>query len=242
MKSRNFRKGLLQCFLKGASLLFILLAAFASEAKTIRVAVVDSGLNDHPAMGIKRCKGLDKDFTGHGLHDNYNHGTIVAGIIAQNNKDVDYCIAVLKVFDVGRTPHLFNTIKAFEYIERTGFDVVNYSGGGGAQVFHEKKIFKRLLDKGTKIVTVAGNESSDLDVKCNYYPACYDDRIIVVGALDFNGTRLKSSNYGKIVDYTVTGELVFNTGLKKHYYAGTSFATPLVTQALVRSMYKRNKK
>ena len=74
------------------TLIIILLFPLFSFARTFRVGVLDSGY--YPALAtFKHCDpSLDKDFTGEGMNDTYNHGQNINHIIANGNENIDYCI------------------------------------------------------------------------------------------------------------------------------------------------------
>ena len=75
----------------------------------------------------------------------------------------------------------------------------------------------------------AGNEGQE---GCNYYPACYDSRIIVVGSSNQNGVRLDSSNYSSKVDAYMDGYEVKADGIT---HSGTSQSTAKMTGILVKA-------
>jgi hypothetical protein len=124
-----------------------------------------------------------------------------------------------------------NSIKAFEYVyeNRKQIKLINYSSSGFEKVstqeleeyiqdkrkslpiskpylrllLKERLIIKELLNEGVKIVVAAGNEGREIkDNYCNVFPACHDDRIIVVG---YKHSPEFKSNYGKFVDYYEDG-------------------------------------
>jgi subtilisin family serine protease len=78
-------------------------------------------------------------------------------------------------------------------------------------------------------------EQSNKGSKCNFYPACYDSRVVVVASLAVNGKdRSPTSNYGAPVDYMVVGEDQEGNGL---VMTGTSQATAIVTGMLIKEKY-----
>lgn len=199
--------------------------------KLVRIAVIDTGYNVE-FNTLKLCnKGLD--FTGTGLNDNIGHGNNVAHIIANRLTDLNYCIYPIKVFDVD--DGIFNLKRILQGLHaayKFKPDIINLSYGGTGEFVIEWLYIKFLLDKNITIVAAAGNLATNLDKKCNYFPACYDDRIITVGNLNESGKRQSKSNYGHYVKKWNVGTNVFAGG---YSLTGTSQATAIETanQALL---------
>lgn len=205
----------------------------------IKVAVVDTGLDlKDPRFQSVLCPTGHKDFTGRGIEDRHGHGTHMAGLIKQYAKDADYCLIIIKYFPYkkGTASPIY---KALEHARDMGADFVNLSGGGkGAEIGEADAISSA---RNTTFVVAAGNDSQNLDEKCDYFPACYYLRnVYVVGALGRNGKRLSSSNYGSVVDFWELGENVLSalpegTG----YLSGSSIATAIHTGKLVYAKARR---
>lgn len=215
------------------------LESFAKEP--IRIAVIDTGIV--PNLDIPLCKGLSRDFTGYDtLNDNMGHGTIVSSLVHLYAKETNYCQVLLRVFDANDIKfdgngkpymeHSFrNVTNAIKYLSTLNVNVVNLSLGGPSGDKEEQLLFKKLLDRGIIIVNAAGNESMNLDVKCNWFPGCYDDRILMVGNLDQNQKPHYTSNYGKRVNVWVVGT---NIRIGQQSYTGTSFSAGLLSGALIK--------
>lgn len=160
----------------------VLLAPVRCLARTLTIAVIDTGIDSN---NPKLCKFGHKSFTGDNkpLVDNNGHGTHIAGIIAANAGDLDYCIVSLKFFSAKQSgkQNLAATVAAVNFAINIKIDYINYSAGGPEVDKAELKAVERALNKGIKIFAAAGNEGDNLDLKCNYYPACYDKRIVMVG-------------------------------------------------------------
>lgn len=218
--------------------------------KPIVIAVIDTGFGfanfGHQA---KLCKYGHKDFTdGSELtrdygtvaplaRDVHGHGTNVVGLIERSLTDEDnYCIVVIKFWtqEQSTARNVGNTIKAFRYATNIKATIVNYSAGGPNETQAEKDAVIDYLNKGGKIVAAAGNEKENLDNKKNkYFPAQYDDRIIVVGNVDANGVRDPSSNWGTRVSRTEVGVDQDGYGI---IMTGTSQATAVATGKIVKGM------
>ncbi|NJO50843.1 MAG: S8 family serine peptidase [Leptolyngbyaceae cyanobacterium RM2_2_4] len=221
-----------------------LLLSSVAQAKTYKIAVIDTGFDfnsswKYASNGLvkpKLCAEGHYDFTDNDERpqDTHGHGTHVAGIIAKNLKDIDYCLVILKYFGSDkRSPgfgedNLVRSNLALMRALQLKVDYINYSGGGLSPDHTEKILIKKLLDSGVKIFAAAGNERSLLSIK-PYYPAMYDPRIYVAGAMDIEGRIIASSNRGKPVDKYLLGEDVISLlpGNRTGPMTGTSQATPL---------------
>ncbi len=160
-----------------------LLLACPASAKTLTVAVIDTGIDT--SVG-KLCKYSSKSFTDSSPKDEHGHGTHVAGLIVQNAGDNDYCLVSLKYYREQNTgkENLRHMLDAIRYAVDLKVDYINISGGGDVAVPEERALIKKALDAGIVVVAAAGNEHNDLDKLCNFFPACYDPRIVVVGNLE----------------------------------------------------------
>ena len=228
------------------TLISLLSSTAFSQDKQIVVAVIDTGIRDESLPYL--CK--DRvDFSGKGIYDTWSHGTNVAGLIERGANGADYCQMIIKFTDPlqDKSISALNNIRlSFRYAIDHKVDIINYSGGGESPDDEEKKLVIEALDAGITLVVAAGNEHSNLNKKCDYYPACYDKRIIVVGNLGVNGKRAKTSNYEK--SYKLNGKLIKvpKNRVIKHFVigtdqeangiklTGTSQATAIVTGRLIK--------
>lgn len=212
--------------------IFTILATFTVQAKTLRVAVLDTGFDPVLDHAINRCDAsLDRDFTDNKVF-NPDHGTNVVGLIQKYAKNADFCFIIIKWYAPG-AKNGENLTKALEYAAKIKPDIVNISAGGTGKNEKEAEAVKKLVNSGIVVVAAAGNESTDLNKDCNYYPACYNDDIFVVGATD---PSKRYSNYGdKHVDIVVGG-----TGTAYGItLTGTSQATAKATGMIVRQLSRK---
>lgn len=176
--------------------LLILLTPLMSYSKTFRIAVIDTGFNRDKIVDAKFCANESKDFTGTDLNDRLNHGTHVINLITKNLKNIDYCIVMVKWFNTYGTKKT-GYIEALKYtVEELKPDLINLSLTSQDYDKNEKKYIEKLLNNSTVVVAAAGNSSKDLNNKCDVYPACLNDKIIVVGSLNSSGKKASYSNYG----------------------------------------------
>jgi major intracellular serine protease len=227
-------------FARIALLAILATAPYRVFAKTIHIAVIDTGID---AAVPKLCKVGHKSFVKSlpdPLQDEHGHGTHIAGIISSIAGDGDYyCLISIKYYDgSGRESNLTNLIKSIQYAVSLRVDFINISGGGEDPSDEERKTIEKALDNGINVVVAAGNDGKDLDKDCNYFPACYDTRIIMVGNLLNTSppTPAPSSNHGSRVTRWEVGTHIKSTLPGGHVgtMSGTSQATAVATGKMVR--------
>ena len=146
------------------------------DGSGIGVAIVDSGVaNWHDDLGAERVMHF-ADFVSFVTepHDDYGHGTHVAGIIAGNGYDSGGArrgvapgasLVVLKVLDGAGDGFISNVIAAIDYAidnrARLNIRVLNLSVAAGVYESYSTDPFtlaaKRAVDAGIVVVTSAGN-------------------------------------------------------------------------------------
>jgi subtilisin family serine protease len=221
----------------------------AASGKTLTIAVIDTGI-DYRAPDLCRMghKSFVKELP-NPLTDENGHGTHVAGLVSQIAGSGDYCLVAIKYYNE-RAAGFVNMealVQAINYAVNIKVDFINISGGGQVENVYERKAIKAALDMGITVVTAAGNENSDLGKNCNFFPACYDKRIVVVGNLNVNNehevSRAPTSNYGTRVERWQNGTDALSNlpappdapGLRRGYMTGTSQAAGIATGWLVRA-------
>ncbi len=223
-------------YLLGLLCVILTEAAFAENVPKYKIAVLDTGYDparaQHPA---KLCSTGHYDFSTHTANVNYvhTHGTEVIDLIAEKLKDIDYCIIVFQVFDSGKRDTTGNFQFYATSVEQSLNDAiglkvaaVNASYGGLKSLEPEKNGFRNLATAKIPAFVAAGNEQMNFDKACNYFPACYlFKNIIVVGAQDYENPKrhYSESNYGKRVDIWAPGYYKGTDGIMSR---GTSYAAP----------------
>jgi subtilisin len=219
--------------------------------KPIRMAVLDTGINNHISSKVRLCADGHKDFTtdsekkGNTIvikgkeypRDVVGHGTNVVNLIAQNVGDANYCIVVVKYFSKNAISNLGSYNRALKYLSDMDIDFLNISSTGNIHDMEEEMYIKKILDKNVVIIASAGNDGEFLgDIK--YYPAMVDKRIVVVGSLDKRGNISTFSNYGPDVDAWELGEGYVTGGIS---FRGTSQSTAVHSGKLILKKYEENK-
>lgn len=212
--------------------LSILLFSQLSFAKLIKVAVIDTGFNRK--YNIKLCNDGHMNM-GNGssrlvFNDENGHGTNVSSLIEDEAKSANYCQIIIK-YSLGENS-IAEFIEALRYIQSLDVDVINYSGGGPGFVNEEYINIVKLLKQKKFIVVAAGNTNINLDKKCDFFPACYSKKLIIVG----NGSKEHpqlSSNYGSIVNLWIDGNYKVGGG---QVLSGTSQSTAIATGKLIKHL------
>lgn len=170
----------------------------------VRVAVIDSGIADHPTFrtGITRIDLRDAAALAGEVN---GHGTAVASIIAGSHPlapgiapSAD--LISIAVTDSAGTTDSFTLAQAFLSAADAGADIINISMGtfGDSRVLQEAVNFVQGL--GIVVVAPTGNDG----VQQVAFPAAYRD-VIAVGAVDANANHLNFSNIGPQVDIAAPG-------------------------------------
>lgn len=206
-------------------LILLILMNLDVYAKPIKIGVIDTGFSYSNKHNIKFCKNEHFDATGTSLNDINGHGTNIIGLISNNISNFNYCIVIIKFFNNNGGNSLSALIKSLRYALSIKVNILNLSLGGYGFSQEEKTLISKILDSGTSVVAAAGNDRVNLDVKCSYYPACYDKRIHVIGNTSLN------SNYGTIVDFKIDGNKKQSLGIT---LSGSSQSTAIFTNFLIR--------
>lgn len=214
--------------------------ASGKELSEITVGVVDTGIDHtHPELADRVVEtGLNFSSTGqaNGSMDDQGHGTMVAGIIAQNTTD-NVKIKPYKVLGSNGKCSTTQIIAVVNHIlsENDAPDVINLSLGGEinkADPFldTQNELIQSLVAKGITVVVSAGNDSTDAG---NYSPANISN-VITVAASNSSNARSLYSNFGTVIDIAAPGDNIFTYTMGGGYtssYSGTSFASPFVAAA-----------
>ena len=214
-----------------------------SSSSTVKVAVIDSGLNMNHEDLAGRCE-IGYDFvrdTSSSMTDIYGHGTNVSGLIAAaaNNgkgiagiagsapvKIVAYRTGGLNTKD-DKLDGSYVTAALLEVARRDDIQVVNMSFGGEGTSSTREAALKKVADSGKVMVAAAGNDGN---TTINY-PAS-SDGVISVAATDSSQDRASFSNYNRYVDLCAPGDRVCTTnGSGYAIGSGTSFSAPIVAAA-----------
>jgi len=221
-------------------LFFLLIATTQLKAEDrIKIAVIDSGISFSQATADYACKDGHKSFVDGSIYAQNNHGQNIISIISKAVNPKTHCIRSYKVYydKISGEDSLAGTVKSLKHIAKDySVRFLNISMGGAEPDYTEKLLIKRLLIRGVQIAVAAGNKKTNLDRKCNYYPACYKQELDYYNFYVVK-SKLDSSNYGKIVTDTYRGYKIGTPVL-----SGTSQATAQKMVFLLKSMVYSNRR
>ena len=208
-----------------------------STKRTIKVAVVDSGVSAHRMLSGRRLAGKDFVDNDNDPTDKNGHGTHVAGTIVDCTPGLNVYILPVRVMNasgVGNPSVVGNGIR---YAVNKGAKVINLSLGGYGHYKYLEQCISYANKKGVTVVIASGNGSVNTKRVC---PA-HLSAPIIVAAINKNGKRAFFSNYGKSIDISAPG-VGIRSCWKNGGFAtadGTSMAAPHISAvaAMYRLMY-----
>lgn len=211
-------------------------------SKSVRVGVIDTGIASHVDLNANLTTGWDtynNDSTT--MDDTDSHGTHVAGTIGavgNNNEGVvgvnwNVTLVPLQASNENNLFGVTEIVRAIQWAENKWgtdeqIDIINYSAEGFCCA---PAVLEAIRNYHGLFVWAAGNSGFDVD---NYVDSSLYNlpNLISVGAIDRNGQKRDSSNYGKkTVDIFAPGESIVSTMPHDRYgeKSGTSMAAPHVT-------------
>jgi subtilisin len=207
----------------------------ANAGQGVRVAVIDSGIANHPDLEGRVVDGISYGI-GEYWEDYEGHGTMVAGTIAAIDNGNHLIGASPRVFLYAIKPGSWDSfIDAINWAVNEGANIISISLG-----FYEYQAPSGYLDRledacdnayyNNRVLLIAG--SGNTGEAQIMYPAAFDS-VIAVGAVDQNDNRAWFSNYGGELDFAAPGVNINSTFPPNTYLidTGTSFAVPHVTGA-----------
>lgn len=239
-----------------------LVQAAGIQPRSLRVALIDSGIDPHhPWLQSLRSvrsgevpgNRLDDDDNGYvddvwGYdfvdedpipEDGFGHGTHVAGLLmgALENEVLtpapNLRLTVIRGLDRYGKSNSIDLARALTYAVESGAELINCSWGGGPDTQALRDVFAFVASRGRLVVSSAGNDGLNTD-QYPEVPKMYPGVISI--AAHAEGGRLASfSNYGKSsVQWTAPGDAILSSlrGGGLGLMSGTSMAAPLFTSSL----------
>lgn len=195
----------------------------------IPVAVFDSGLApeyQNQAYILDSFNAIDTDAP---IDDSLGHGTqmsmLASGAIdpigVTDDQETVPVIAIRGFDDNGMTSN-YALMRGVAHAMEKGARVLSLSWHSETESKFLEGVLTEAASKGLVVVAAAGNEPTGKTV----YPAAYNN-VLGVGALDPNGQKWKSSNFGDFVSFKAPGFANMPVGYNSDpgIYAGTSIST-----------------
>lgn len=208
-------------------------AWLTTRGKSIKVAVIDSGIAKHPDLKI--AGGINTIDGGSYLDDN-GHGTHVAGVVAAigvagkvtgTAPEVD--LYAVKALDKNGDGFVSDIVEGIDWCIKNRMQVINMSFGllGSESSGTLHNAVRRAYSQGIVIVASAGNSgrsSGQIDE-----PASFAETIAVAASTRSNKIASFSSR-GKGIGLTAPGQHILSTWLNQNYIklSGTSMSAPHV--------------
>ncbi len=171
----------------------------------VTVAVMDSGIADHPDLRGKVAARVN--FVSSSSRDSLDpagHGTHIAGIIAANGEQFrgvapDARLVSLRVLDANGYGNLRDVVRAFDWVLRfhlqQNIKVLNLSWGAPNATSYHTDLVSALAESawfaGVTVVAAAGNSGAS---RGSVTTPGGDPFVITVGSLDDQGTALASDD------------------------------------------------
>ena len=196
----------------------------ATTGSGIKVAVLDSGVANNNGDITPKVVARANFTNGESGHDNYGHGTHMAGSVAATANNAEGVAGVCpdcKVLDgkvlndsgVGSSSSLANGIN---WSVNNGAKVINMSLGVRASRTLESAV-NNAWNHGVVLVAAAGNGGNQTKI----YPGAYPN-VIAVAATDNNDAKASFSTYGASwVDIAAPGVNVYSTFPNDTFVLGT---------------------
>ncbi len=202
-----------------------------TKGKNVNVAVYDHGIQlDHPDLRDNITLSYDAITDTSPSVVRGNHGTACAGVIGavQNGFGVTGIAPQSNLMSISLyLDTLYDSstqiARGFYWAVANEADIINCSWGGYSPTDVVSTAIQHALNngrewggvkRGTVIVCSAGNNNT-----VPHYPANSDPRILCVGAVTMDGTRLQEnnldagSNYGTVLDVVAPGVSIATTDL-----------------------------
>lgn len=170
--------------------------------QSVKVAVLDTGIMDHPTFGKNQVTHIDLVNDGQPFN---SHGTSVASLIAGQNPQAPGVAPAADIIDIrvaSPDGYTVSSVLAQGIIEAAnrGAQVINISLGG----YGDSEVLRAALDfawqRGVVVVAAAGNEGYDqLAV-----PAAIDG-VLSVGSVSADNKQASFSNSGQGLDLVAPG-------------------------------------
>lgn len=206
-----------------------------SKGKDIKVAVLDSGIVNHPELSEAILDTEDFTNSSNGSYDSNGHGTHVAGIIAarKNNGGVvgvapESQLLIGKVLGDGGNGSPKQLADGIKWAIEKEADIINISLTSSLEVGEVSEAIEEAVNNKIFVICAAGNSGPFLDSV--EYPAKYPNTV-AVGAIDREKKVAQFSARGPQVDIVAPGDNIRSTYPPGTFavISGTSMAAPFAS-------------
>ena len=200
---------------------------------------IDDDRNGH----VDDVHGANMISPGASVNDDEGHGTHVAGIVAARagNGAGGSGIApgarlmAVKVLDANRSGNSSLLARGIRYAVDEGARILNVSLNGDGTSSDLDEALRYADARGATVVSSAGNNSRNLDLRPSYPASSPVSAVLSVTAFERTGNLLSVANRGlNSVDIAAPGGTILSTAMGSGYElrAGTSMAAPFVAGSL----------
>ncbi|TAN35554.1 MAG: hypothetical protein EPN23_11025 [Verrucomicrobia bacterium] len=208
----------------------------AAWGQGVMVAVVDSGVEDHPTFAPNQITHVDLVNDGQAFN---GHGTAMAGLIAGQNRQAAGIAPAAQILDVRvadaqGVSDSFTLARGITQAADAGAQIVNISLGSYGDSAAVRDAITYAQNKGVVIVAAAGNDATGNQLS---FPASVAS-VISVGGVDANFAQAYFSNSGTGLDI-VAPAVGIQSAYGKAYIVvgdGTSQAAAIVSGALAEAL------
>ena len=203
--------------------------SIGGDGSGVRVAILDSGIEDHPyfdAVAMDSIDLTDRGVSGAGS----GHGTAVASIIAGREGIAPMAdLLVIRVLDDQGIGRGFDVADGIVRAVDLGAQVINLSLG----VYQDTQMLRDAVRyahaQGVLLVAAAGNDGYEQLP----YPAAYPE-VLSVTAVDGRGNHALFPNRSRAIDFAAPGVGIVTAAEDEgeQLFSGTSAAAPFVAGTL----------
>jgi thermitase len=202
----------------------------------VMVAVVDSGVENHPTFADHQVTHVDLVNDGQPFD---GHGTAMASLVGGGNWQAagvapGVQILDIRVADANGSSDSFTLAQGITQAADSGAHIINISLGSYGDSFAVREAIAHALGKGSVVIASAGNDAS---ANMLSFPASLP-KVIAVGGVDANFSQAYFSNSGPNLDL-VAPAVGIRSAYGKSYVIvgdGTSQATALTSGVLAQAL------
>lgn len=196
----------------------------------VRIALLDTGVSDHPALANANISGGRTDLNG--------HGTAMASLLVGTDPYVQGLspaaeLIVFPVLDANGQGDTFELARGIIAAVDWGAQIIPICAGAHEGGTTLQEAVDYATEHGVLIVAASGNDGAEFVRE----PAAYKD-VVAVNPIDANGSKPGFANFGDAIDLAAPGVMVYTAWANNEYVAmsGSSASTPFVASAVAMLM------